>query len=153
MLDLSLRYEDNGTDHDDLVLHFAGQTRVCDSYYFALDRTLRPQDESPDKVKMILRALLEQWLTAATNLPDAGTTFLPYDFSDQYTGWLCCRRNGNEMAVTLGWDEGVQGWSIFPSEIGGYLSRLPSFKADGPAIKSNRDDLLQAILDSLAQAV
>jgi hypothetical protein len=152
MFDLSLRYEENGTAHDDLVLRFAGQTRVCDTYYFALDRSLRAEDESPDKVRAILRKLLEQWLIAATNLPDAGTAFLPYDFSDQYTGWLCCHRKGDKVAVSLGWDEVVQGWSIFPSAIGEHVSRLPSFKADGPAIELSRDDLLQAIRDSLIQA-
>ena len=85
MLDLSLRYEDNGTAHDDLFLRFAGQTWPCDSYYFALDRKVRPDDESPAKVKMVLRKLLEQWLTATANLPDGSATFLPYDFSDQST--------------------------------------------------------------------
>jgi hypothetical protein len=152
MLDLSLRYEENGTAHDDLVLRFSGQTKVCDTYYFALDPNFRPEDASPDKVKATLRMLLEQWLTAATDLPDGGTAFLPYDFSDQYTAWLCCQRNGNEIAVSLGWDEAVEGWSIFPSAIGEYLTQLPSFKVDGPAIPSSKDDLLQAIRDSLAQA-
>jgi len=152
MLELSLRYEENGIAHNDLVLHFAGQTRVCDTYYFTFDRNLRSEDGSPDKVRAILRKLLEQWLTAATNLPDGGTTFLPYDFSDQYTGWLRCQRNGDEMAVSLGWDENVQGWSLFPSAIGEYLSQLPSFKVEGSAIKSSKDDLLLAIRDSLSQA-
>lgn len=151
MLDLLLRYQDNGTAHHDLLLRFAGQTWLCDSYYFALDRNLQPEDGSPAKVKAVLRKLLEQWLTAAANLPDAGTAFLPYDFSDQCTGWICCQRNGNEMVVSRGWSR-VGGYSLFPSAVGEYLSQLPSFEVEGPAMKSKRDDLLQAIRESLAEA-
>lgn len=152
MLDLSLRYEDNGTAHEDLVLRFGGQTKICDSYYFALDRRIEPDSDSPSKIKAVLRALLEQWLTAASNLQDAGTVFLPYDFSDQYTGWLCCRRDRNEVVVSLGWSPAVQGHWIFPSAVGEYISQLPDYKAEGPAMKSSRDELLLAIRDSLAGA-
>jgi hypothetical protein len=150
MLDLSLCYEDNGTAHNDLLLRFAGQTWMCDSYYFALDEKVHPDDGSPAKVRAVLRKLLEQWLTAAANLPDTGTTFLPYDFSDEYTGWICCQRDGSEMDLSRGWAN-VQGWSLFPSAVGEYFSNLPDFKIEGPAIKSSREDLLQAICDSLAK--
>jgi RNAse (barnase) inhibitor barstar len=149
-LDLSLRYEDNSTAHDDLILRFDGQTRVCDSYYFALDRNIQPHDESPAKVKAVLRDLLKQWHTAASNLPDGGETFLPYDFSDEYTGWIHCQRDGNEMIVSVGWAL-VQGHSIFPSAVGEYFSGLPGFNEEGPAIRSSREDLLRAISDSLAE--
>jgi hypothetical protein len=149
-LDLSLRYQDNGTAHDDLLIRFAGQTLVGDSYYFSLDRNVRPNDESPAKVKAVLRKLLEQWLTAASNLPEGGTAFLPFDFSDQSTGWLCCQRSGNEMTVSRGWAL-VQGHSLFPSAVGECLSDLSGFIADGTAIIASRDDLLQAISDSLAE--
>jgi hypothetical protein len=149
-VDLSLRYEDNETAHDDVFLRFAGETYVCDSYYFSLDRALRPGDESPSKVKAVVHKLLEQWLTAAANLPDSGEAFLPYDFSDQYTGWLCCQRRGNEMDISKGYAL-VEGHSLFPSVIGEYLSCLPGFCVDGPTIKSSREGLLQAIRDSLAK--
>jgi hypothetical protein len=150
-VDLSLLYEYNGTAHDDLLLRFAGHTWVGDSYYFALDRGLQPEDESPAKVKAVLRRLLEQWLTAVAKLPEGDTTFLPYDFSDQSTSWLRCQRNGNEMVVSQGWAL-VEGHSLFPSAIGEYLSHLPGFNVDGPTIKSTREDLLKAISDSLAEA-
>ncbi len=151
MLDLSLRYEDNGTAHNDLTLRFGGQIWVCDSYYFALDRNVRPDDESPGKVKAVLTKLLEQWLAAASNLPDSGATFLPYDFSDQYTAWICCQRNGNDVDMSRGWAL-VEGWSLFPSTVGEYLSNLPGFKVEGPEIRSSREDLLRAICDSLAES-
>ena len=150
-MDLSLRYEHNDTGHNDVFLRFAGETYVCDSYYFALDRALLPDNGSAVKVKAVVRKLLEQWLTATANLLDGGTTFLPYDFSDQYTGWLRCQRRGSEMDVSKGYAL-VEGHSLFPSEVGEYLSCLPGFKLNGPTIESSREGLLRAIRDSLAEA-
>jgi hypothetical protein len=150
-MDLSLCYEDNDTAHDDLFLRFAGQIYVGDSYYFALDRGMQPDDESPGKVKAVVRKLLEQWLTAAAGLADGGTAFLPFDFSDQSTGWLRCQRRGNEMDVSKGYSL-VQGHSLFPSVVGEYVYSLPDFYIDGPTVKSDREDLLQAIWNSLAEA-
>jgi len=150
-VDLSLRYKNNGKAHEDLCLTFAGQTWLCDSYYFALDGDMQPEDESPAKVKAVLRKLLEQWLTAIANLPDGDTAFLPYDFSDQYTGWLRCERGGNEMCLSQGFAS-VQGHSFFPSIVGEYLYCLPSFQVDGPTLKISRVDLLQVIRASLAEA-
>jgi hypothetical protein len=130
MLDLSLRYEYNGTAHDDLLLRFAGETWTCDSYYFALDRNLQEDDESAAKVRAVLRSLLEQWLSAIVNLPDSVTAFLPYDFSDQYTAWICCEQKGNDVEVSRGWAL-LKGWSIFPSAIGDYLFHLPTSRSKG----------------------
>jgi hypothetical protein len=101
MLNLSLRYEDNGTLHDDIQLQLENETWTCDSYYFALDRNVQEDDESTTKVKAVLSKLLEQWLTVATDLPDAGTAFLPFDFSDQCTAWVRCQRLGDEMVLSL----------------------------------------------------
>src|SRR5579872_6698507 len=129
-MELSLRFQDNNTGHDDLVLRFGGQSWVCDSYYLALDQELLPEQEGAEKIKAVLRRLLEQWLVAVESMPDGSTVFLPYDFSDQYTGWLQCRRSGAEVAVSRGWAE-VEGWSFMPSVIGVYLSQLPGFRIDG----------------------
>ena len=150
-MDLALRYEENGTAHDDVFLRFAGHTYACDSYYFALDRMVKPDEGSSAKVKAVVHKLLEQWLIAATNLPDGGEAFLPYDFSDQYTGWLSCQRRGNEIDVSKGYAL-IEGWRLFPSVVGEYLSCLPGFCVNGPTIRLSREGLLQAIRDSLAEA-
>lgn len=151
-MDLSLRYEPNGRAHNDIFLRFAGQTYVCDSYYFALDRGLQEGDESDAKIIAVLCRLLEQWLAAVKDLADGDTAFLPFDFSDQSTGWLSCRRKGNEIVVSRGWAL-VHGYWFFPSAIGDYLNHLPDFKVDGPTIYSTREELLRAIKRSLAEAI
>lgn len=147
MLDLSLRYEANGTAHDDLVLRFAGETWIGDSYYLALDRKVLPEDESPTKVKVVLRTLLEYWFSIILNLENDGTTFLPFDFSDQSTGWLRCQREGNEITVSQG-QALVEGHSLFPSAVGDHSLGPVGFKVDGPTMKVSWKDLLQAIRES-----
>jgi hypothetical protein len=148
-LNLILRYEDNGTLHDDIQLQLENETWTCDSYYFALDRNVRDGDESATKVKAVLRKLLEHWLKVATKLPDASTAFLPFDFSDQCTGWLRCQRIGEVVLLSLGWSL-VEGWSFFPSEADRFVSDLADFKPSTSDFSSSREELIQAISKSLA---
>jgi hypothetical protein len=148
-VELSLRFEDNDSAHDDLVLRFAGEQWVCDSYYLALDHKLLPDREDADKVRAVLRQMLEQWLVAVERLPDAGTVYLPYDFSDQYTGWLACQRSGNEVAVSRGWSD-VEGWSFSPSAAGDLLECPRGFRVDGPTVQGSVSELVEAIRESFA---
>ena len=82
-MNLSLRFEDNGTGHNDIILQLGEQSWVCDSYYFALDQELMPGHEDARKIRTVLHRLLERWLEALQNMSDGGSVFLPYDFSDQ----------------------------------------------------------------------
>jgi hypothetical protein len=148
-VDLSLRFEDNETGHDDLVLRFANQRWVCDSYYLVLDRELLPDRENADKVRAVLLRLLEQWLVAVERLPDGGTAYLPYDFSDQYTGWLSCHRSGDEAVVSRGWAN-VEGWSFFPSAAGDLFHSPRGFRVDGPTVQGSVSELVEAVRGALA---
>lgn len=64
-MNFTLRYEDNGTLHNDIQLQLGNEAWTCDSYYFAIDHHLQEDDDSATKVKAVLRKLLEQWLSAA----------------------------------------------------------------------------------------
>ncbi len=147
-MELSLEFEDNGTAHDDLVLRLAGHWWTCDSYYLALDRELLPEREDAEKVHAVLRRLLGQWLSAVEDVRDGGTAYLPYDFSDQYTGWLRCQVSGAMVDVCRGWAE-VEGWSFCPSAVGEYLTHLPGFRPDGPAVRVPLGELIEAIRGSM----
>jgi hypothetical protein len=146
---ITLDFEDNGKAHDDLVLRFGGQTWISDSYYLALDGGVMPGREDADKVRAVLKRLLEQWLTAVESLGDGHAAYLPYDFSDQCTGWLECRRSAETVTVSLGWAS-VEGWSFFPSEAGDLFTRPSGFHADGPIVHGAVSELTAAIRASLA---
>jgi hypothetical protein len=152
VVDFSLRFTDNKTGHGDIELRFAGQTWTCDSYYFVLDSGVMPDVESAGKVRAVLDKLLEQWLASVESMPDRGMAFLPYDFSDHYTAWLRCQRSGRDVWVERGWSH-VEGWSFFPSAVGELLRRLPDFQPDGPKIRVELTDFLEAIRTARAAAV
>jgi hypothetical protein len=65
-----------------------------DSYYFALDSGILPEEENDEKVKIVLRNLLTDWLLALDDLNDGYITHLPFDFSDEYVGALEIVRKG-----------------------------------------------------------
>lgn len=102
-MNLSFRFQDNRRGHDDLTLSLGGESWVCDSYYLALDRGLLPDREDEEKIRVVLQRLLGLWLETVEQLPEGGTAYLPYDLSDQYTGWLECQRSGSGMLVSRGW--------------------------------------------------
>jgi hypothetical protein len=146
---LSVRFEDNKTAHDDLILRLGGQTCICDSYYLALDDGVMPDREDAAKVRAVLKRLLEQWLTAVENLGNGQTAYLPFDFSDQCTSWLECRRSDETITVCSGWAT-VEGWSFFPSAAGDLFSRPSGFHRDGPIVQGAISELTDAIRASLA---
>lgn len=149
-MELSLQFEDNDTAHDDLVLRLAGQSFRCDSYYLALDSQLMPGQEDADKVRVVLRRLLEQWISAVEDIPDGGSVYLPYDFSDQHTGWLRCQRSGTHVDIYRGWAE-IEGWSFSPSTVGEYLNEVPGFTPYDAVVQVSLHELTEAIHDSIAK--
>lgn len=149
-VELSLHFEDNGTEHHDLVLRFAGERWDCDSYYLALAGASLPGQKDADKIRVILRMLLEQWLSAVENFSDGSTVYLPYDFSDQYTGWLRCFRSGSTVEMCRGWAR-VEGWAISPSTIGQHLTQVPGFQPDSPFVRIPLEELVEAVRNTRDQ--
>ena len=150
-VDLSLRFEDNGTAHDDLVLRWNGRTHVADSYFLMLDDGVLPGREDPTKVRAVLRRLLEQWLDALRSLDDGESAYLPYDLSDQATCWLRCCRRADELDVAHGWSP-VEGWSFMPSNVGDLIRSLDDFKTDEPEQTVSLDAFVDAVDRSRAAA-
>jgi hypothetical protein len=148
---LVFRYEPNGTLYDDLVLRLGTREWRCDSYYLAIHRTIEPEREDEAKVRIELRRLLEQWREAVAGLTPGGAVFLPYDFSDQSTRFLCCRLRDERVEIVPGWSR-MEGWRISPADIKAHLFGMPDFQADGPSISMTRQEILDGI-DSSIQAL
>jgi hypothetical protein len=141
---VSLRFEDNGRFHDDLVVQCGHQRWVCDSYYLQLDRGMLPHREDAFKVRGVLRRLIEQWRDAVAAVPDGQVRYLPFDFSDEYTRWLRCAAAGPLLTIQPG-SATVPGYSFFPSAIGNLLEHVPGFAEDGDAITVTRTRFLQSL--------
>jgi hypothetical protein len=143
-MELSLYLKGWDARHDDLILQFAGKTWCCDSYYLALDNTLLPGREDTEKVRVVLKRLIEQWLEAAENLRDGGVIYLPYDFSDEWIGCLRCSRSGDNVTVSHG-RSSMNGFSVIPSAVGQYMTDMIGFRPDEPTVQGDIEELIESI--------
>ena len=108
-----------------------------------------PDREDASKVREVLRRLIEQWCIAVASLSDGEACYLPYDFSDEYTGWLRCNADGPTLTIQPGWAK-VNGYSILPSDVGELLRQVPGFCADGQEVAIAREDFLRSVCDDPA---
>jgi hypothetical protein len=102
---MTITFEDNERFHEDLHISVPElNENICaDTYFFVLDQGLLPNEETPEKVKIVLRFLLNHWLQEVESLEEGARAFLLYDFSDQYTGALKVQRQGYEVIIRLSW--------------------------------------------------
>lgn len=143
---LHVEYTSGRGLHRDLSVRLGTWCHVCDTYYFALDETSSADAEVPEA----LVRLLEQWSDQVQLLkPTGGTAFLPFDFSDQYTGWFrVTSANGRDTRVEAGWSN-IEGWSFYPSDISETARNISDFRAiTGATAQCSIDELLACIAAS-----
>jgi transposase len=146
-------YRDNGTAHRDVVLRFGSVEKLCDSYYFALDTNLRDGGESPAKVMSVIGELLRQWERDVAALAVGATAYLPYDLSDQYSGWPQAERDADRIGLALGWTEPAMGSSFNASDYGPVTLLIGTLQPSdaSPRFEIRRDELLAAIRANLTR--
>lgn len=94
--------------------------KFVDSYYFAIDIRTLPNEETDEKVIIILNNLLREWIDNIDQLQEGDSAFLPYDFSDQYIGGIKAQRQGYNVIIRSGWNRQMGGMN--PSDYNkGYL--------------------------------
>jgi hypothetical protein len=145
-VDLRFEYIADRGFHGDLSVRLGTWHHVCDSYYFAIDET----SNTAEQVPQALARLLEQWADQVRLLqPTGGTAFLPFDFSDQCTGWFRANStDGLDALVEAGWS-GIEGWSFYPSDIADAARNVYDFKAiNGASMQCSIDELLGRIAAS-----
>ena len=152
---VSLSYEDNGSQHNDLVLRLGEFERRCDSFYLALDNYVLPDAEDADKVRQVLVQLLEQWRNLVAELGPGQVTYVPYEFDDQSSGWIQVSAVGEDQVELLPVWSGLEGWAFYPSSFADELGRIgkttPVWKSLAPQ-RMSRGELLSQIGASISAA-
>ncbi len=144
-----LEFRDNNTLHNDLIFNFDGQIIECDSYYFALDRLIEPEKEDSNKIKKVLTKLLEQWQLYVSRSKSGEIIFLPFDFSDEYTGCLKCEFQNSEVCTTVGY-LGFEGWILFPSDISKFVkSSLYFIKSKDKVLNFGKSEFIRQIKENI----
>ena len=122
---LRLTFDDQGTQHGDILLECGDYARHVDSYFFGLDPAVR---ELPGvrRVRASLEQLLDQWLVAVRDAAPDQSVFLPFEFADEYTGWLRVTVEGDRVRCRPGWSA-IPGHAVYPSKIELHVSNVADF--------------------------
>ena len=131
---LSLTYlTDMPGSFDDMVFRLGDFEHVCDSYYYCFDHNYSDcykDDDNEERCaktsREVIALLLDQWIEHIEQLEDGDCIYLPFDFSDQCTGCLRVRRNGEEYELTPGWSL-IEGHAHFPSNIRKFVQAVGDF--------------------------
>lgn len=149
---IRLVLEENGSNHDDLVLKYPGSEHRCDTYFIVLDETSGVDEVSTMALRRAIRALLTEWLTAVEEAQDVDTLYLPFDFSDQCTAWIRCEFKNVNVTLDIGWSL-IEGWSFSPKNIRDIVRKVSDFQAieNASPIEVERSLFLETIRNNLRE--
>lgn len=147
-----IQFRDNGTAHRNLHISLEDYFRLADSYYLAIDSALLPDDETADRVRHVLIRLLQRWTDAVEKATPTQPAYLPFDFSDQYTGCFQCRPDGDTIEIVAGTSL-REAWRVVPSDPGDYLFGITDFRPDATSlVRLPKAEFLRQIQESIADA-
>lgn len=143
---LKFALSDLASPHADMLLQLGTFRKQSDSYYLRVDRHLLPGDESFEKARQVLVLLLQGWRALVADRAQVSPFYLPYDFSDQATGWIRCLPERGELTLQAGTSH-IEGWSIYPSQIDREPWSVPDFTPEDNStpIQAPRSVWLRAI--------
>jgi len=139
--DLSL-LPDETICHRDIHVRLGEWEQIEDSYYLMLDPAIA--EESKPKSRLILGRLLQNWVASLRSLPDWGTVFLAFGFSDQCTSWLRVDRSGQRALLSVGWSC-VEGWTFHPSQPEACRRELRNWRRSSSTVEADLADFIAAI--------
>jgi hypothetical protein len=140
-------FDNTGSQHDDLILQLDSFLKRGNSYYLALDRKLDKDDESPAKVRKVVRSMLAQWHQA---ILAAGTEnlYLLAHLDDESTTWLMVTFKSDDVVVKVMWST-LEGYRIWPSQDAARTSEPPNLAPVTRGKKMSR----QTILDDISRCL
>lgn len=138
-----------GKEHN-LILELFGQEQIADLYYLASDNNLEIE-QIEIRIKVSFIKLMNQWIDRIESLNLNETTYLPFDFSDQYIGCLkVVKLEDNKLSLIYGYTRQFEGWQLSPSNIEKFILNENSFELDWGNNTANKEDLLKAIAISIS---
>jgi SAM-dependent methyltransferase len=141
-----LTFDEHGNGRDDILLTIGQQRLRADSYYFAIDRG----GDASAGPKVTIAAMLGQWKTAVAACPKGASVYLPFDLSDEHTGWVRCAV-GDTCELRAGFAP-LEGYKVWPDDWDEWQRGVPGFipSKDAPPLTMDLDRVLAAIDASIA---
>lgn len=116
-------------DNDKFRVQVGEEVRSGELYYLGIDPRNKDHEITAEEG---LYRLIGNWVTSIVEVEDQTSFYLPFDFSDEFTRWLACEKDGSLLTVICGWAE-VEGWSFSPSDFGQLLRGLTGFRPEDDA--------------------
>ena len=148
-MSLLLSFEPNGTSHGDLLLRYGPYADRCDSYYMAIDSGIAAEREDEAKVRIVLEKLLLQWREVIEHTGNGEVAYLPYDFVDEYMGFLRCKPQDASVEIVSGTSVAIQGHSYEPTDCRRCMRDVVDFSPSEWRISMSQYELLTGIEDSI----
>lgn len=118
------------TSAEEFVLHIGSEQRTGSLYYLGIDPRAPDHNCTPTTG---LARLFSGWVKYLLQPDIPNPVFLPFDFADETTQWIACEISDNTIHLVFGWAP-VEGWAISPSDFSQYVSSLPDFVPNAPAL-------------------
>ena len=115
-------------DADHLIVQIGDEVRTGNLYYLGIDRAGNENEYNP---VLGVQRLIDGWIQTIMESTDNRMFYLPFDFSDEFTRWVACQRNGPNIDCVFGW-VAFEGWSISPSDFREHAFNLKGFQPDDP---------------------
>ncbi|MBO0933546.1 hypothetical protein [Fibrella aquatilis] len=88
--------------------------KVVDSYFFVIDEGSIPEHGVFNKAATVLKHILLEWKSVIENIKQDETVYLPFDFSDEYIGYLKVTQSRDNLIIGYGVTRRFFGWNIDP---------------------------------------
>ena len=115
-------------DADHLLVQIGDDSRTGNLYYLGIGG---PDGDTGLSAATGVHRLITSWIRTIQVAPVNQLFYLPFDFSDEFTRWIACQKNGSDLDCVFGW-AAVEGWSISPLDFGEQAFGLEAFHPDDP---------------------
>jgi hypothetical protein len=125
-----------------------------DSYFLAIDRNPQNNFTGYKKVADVLINVLKWWIHKIDKLEGNKTTYLPFDFSDQYIGCLKVRMiDDDSVSIQYGFTEVIRGVDISPRDLDKFAIEDKDFEDDSSETMVNLTKFKDSIIESIDHLV
>ncbi|QPH55198.1 hypothetical protein [Pontivivens ytuae] len=124
---------------------------LADTYYFALAIEKRGVALNERAVRKGVVALLNYWIAKVSSCEDGEVIYLPFDFSDQYTGCFQVTGMGSNLRLSYGFSL-LEGYRVNPLDPGDYYKKVRDFKTTSDRyIDLSHEEFLGALRVAVAK--
>lgn len=144
-------HSEGGHGNLTLSMPFLDELYIMDTYYFALDNSFLPNDESHNKVILSLVKNLRYWVDKTNKLLDNEIVFFPIDLSDEYVGFLIVENKSNLLEIKYAVTQELTGWGLNASKPEEFSLEKPIHHIEAGKLDISKGEFANNILLSINQ--